>query len=56
MDVHETPLTAGGGREHVMDRSCWCNPEVLSQFASDDKIIIHNTIVWEEDDDSLRSV
>ena len=44
-DVHDTPATSSADRMHVLDRTCWCKPEVLRQPSGDD-LIVHNEITW----------
>ncbi len=48
-DVHDTPMGGGDKQRHVMDRTCWCKPEVLRQPSGDD-LIVHNEVEWVEDD------
>ena len=47
-DVHSTPPTWIDQRSHVMDRDCWCKPEVLRQPSGED-LIVHNDVAWEEE-------
>lgn len=46
-DVHETPMVNSDDRMHVMDRTCWCKPEVLRQLSGDD-LIVHNEVTWDD--------
>jgi hypothetical protein len=48
-DVHDTPMVGSTDRQHIMDRTCWCKPEVLRQPSGDD-LIVHNEVEWVEDD------
>lgn len=48
-DVHDTPMVSSDDRQHVMDRTCWCGPEILRQPSGDD-LIVHNEVEWAGDD------
>lgn len=48
-DVHDCPMTSSDERMHVMDRTCWCKPEVLRQPSGTD-LIVHNEVDWMDDD------
>lgn len=47
-DVHSTPPVWSDERTHLMDRTCWCKPEVLRHPSGDD-LIVHNEIEWADD-------
>lgn len=47
-DVHDTPETPSDARPHVLDRTCWCNPQVLAQTPDED-LIVHNAVAWLDD-------
>jgi len=46
-DVHDTPAISSDERQHVMDRTCWCKPEVFK--GPQDDLIVHNEAIWDED-------
>lgn len=48
-DVHNTPAVNSDDQPHVLDRTCWCQPEVWQQLNGDD-LIVHKTADWSEDD------
>lgn len=47
-DVHDTPVISSTDRMHVMDRGCWCKPEVWRQPSGDD-LIVHNEATWDDE-------
>lgn len=47
-DVHDVPERWSDQHQHVMDRTCWCKPEILRQPNGDD-LIVHNDVAWIED-------
>jgi hypothetical protein len=50
-DKHDTPkISSDTGKLHVLDRTCWCKPEVL--VGPQDDLIVHNEVEWVEDDDA----
>lgn len=51
--VHDTPMVSSDDRMHVMDRTCWCKPEVLRQPSGDD-LIVHNEVTWDNEEAAQR--